>query len=103
MGQVWKEAFEHGPFSVISRASFEDVLATMETLGWGEISAGGAGVVVGLDKVLIVLTCVAMAGCKLGEAAHLWASELLEPWSRVKGGAEDKGGQIGFTALFYRV
>ena len=70
----------------------------MELLGLGEISAGGTGGAVGLGEVLTVLTCVAVARHKLGEAAHLWVSELFEPWLGVK----NKGGQVRFTALFYR-
>ena len=79
------------------------MIVAVESLGCGEIMARGAGGAVGFDEVLIVLACVSVARCELGEAAHLWVSEFLEPWLRVKGGAKDKGGQVGLAALFYRV
>ena len=68
------------------------MVTAVESSGCGGINTGGAGGPVGLDEVFIILACVSMPRCELGKATHLWASELLEPWSRVKRGAEDKGG-----------
>ena len=102
-GEAREETFEDGTILFVSWAFLEDVVTAVENLACEEINAGGAGSVVGLDEILVVLACVSVPSSELGEATHLWARELLEPGSRTKGGTEDEGGRVGAATLFYRI
>ena len=102
-GEAGEETFQDGSRFFISWTLLEDVGATVQDLACGEINAEGTGGAVGLDEVLVVLACVTMPRRKLGEAAHLWARELLEPGLRAERGTKDEGGRMGLAAFFYGV
>ena len=72
--QAGEEAFKGGSFFVVSWAFLKDVVAAVEPLSCGGINARGAGGAVGFDEVFVILTCVSVAICELGEVAHLWVS-----------------------------